>query len=310
MRSIGYCEVVYLNIHVVRAGETLYAIGQQYGVAHGLIARYNGLRAPYRLAVGQALLILQPLLTYRVRAGDTLFSVAKEFGVTVTDLWRNNPNLSGETTIYPEQTLVIRLEQAAARDVLVSGYAYPYVTRRTLRGILPYASWLVPFTYGITQTGELVAAEDEALVDLAREYGVSPLLHLSTLTESGVFSAQRAAAVLRSETATQTLIARNVRQMQLRGYDGVDVDFEFLGAELRELYAAFVGRLREAVNAAGGILIAALAPKTDAAQSGALYEGHDYPAIAQNADYVLLMTYEWSTAAQKSIFWYRFVAFL
>jgi len=37
----------------------------------------------------------------------------------------------------------------------------------------------------------------------------------------------------------------------------------------------------------------ALAPKTSADQPGALYEGHDYRALSDAADFVLLMTYEW-----------------
>ena len=37
----------------------------------------------------------------------------------------------------------------------------------------------------------------------------------------------------------------------------------------------------------------ALAPKTYAQQPGVLYEGHDYAALGEAADAVLLMTYEW-----------------
>ena len=37
----------------------------------------------------------------------------------------------------------------------------------------------------------------------------------------------------------------------------------------------------------------ALAPKTSDDQPGLLYEGHDYKAIGQISDYVILMTYEW-----------------
>ena len=282
-----------MHIHVVRSGQTLYSIGQEYGVPAGLIARYNGLREPYRLAVGQALLILKPLLTYRVRAGDTLYTIAKRFGVSVLELWRNNPNLQGGTRIYPEQVLVIRLEEARTRPVWVEGYAYPYVTDSVLRGILPYAGWLVPFTYGVAEDSSLVMADDTALIAMVREYGVSPLLHLSTLTETGSFSRRRAQEVLSSPAKTQALVQNAVQQMVQQGYDGIDVDFEFLGAELREAYAGFVAQLRAAVNEAGGILIAALAPKTSAAQAGALYEGHDYALIGQSADAVLLMTYEW-----------------
>lgn len=286
-------EVIFLEIHVVHPGDTLYSIGQRHGVAPGLIARYNGLREPYRLAVGQALLILHPLLTYRVREGDTLYSVAQKFDSDVLMLLRNNPNLSGSPTIYPGQVLVIRLEAGASRPCWVTGYAYPYVTQSVLHGILPYAGWLIPFTYGITADGGLVPLDDAALLALAREYGVSPLLHLSTLTESGSFSNQRAADVLSNPAATQQLIESAVSQMLTQGYDGIDVDFEFLGEALRERYAAFVAQLRRAVDDAGGILITALAPKTRDDQPGILYQGHDYALLGRASDVLLIMAYEW-----------------
>ena len=46
-----------MQIHVVRPGQTLWSIGREYGVSPGLLARFNGLTEPYRLAVGQAILI-------------------------------------------------------------------------------------------------------------------------------------------------------------------------------------------------------------------------------------------------------------
>ena len=104
------------------------------------------------------------------------------------------------------------------------------------------------------------------------------------------FFLERAALLFADPQAEQNLIDNTVSQMLARGYGGVDVDFEFLGAALAASYASFVGRLRAAVNAAGGELIAALAPKASATQPGVLYEGHDYAAIAANADAVLLMT--------------------
>lgn len=280
-----------MQIHVVNPGQTLYEIGRSYGIAPGFLARYNGLREPYRLAVGQALLILRPEATVTVAPGDTLFSIAQRAGISALELLRMNPNLGGQARLYPGQTLVTALEQARSRPIEVNGYAYPYVSVPVLRGILPFSSDLTPFTYGFTAQGELVMMDDEPLIALARSYGVRPLMHLSTLTESGSFSADRAAQVFSDPQAEQALIDNVVQQMLLRGYGGVDVDFEFLGAELAQSYAAFIGRLRAAVNAAGGELIAALAPKVSPEQPGVLYEGHDYAAIAANADAVLLMTY-------------------
>ena len=243
--------------------------------------------------MGQSLLVLRPEKTVTVRAGDTLSSIAASAGTDVLSLYRMNPNLSGSDRLYPDQILVTQLEQSRTRSVFAGGYAYPYVQESVLRGILSFAGALMPFTYGFTETGELVRPDDEQMRALAKDFGVTTLLHLSTLTEQGSFSAQRAGAVLENETARAALIRNTVREMRDGGFVGVDVDFEFLGKALAASYAAFLQELSQAVHTAGGYLMAAVAPKTSDTQPGVLYEGHDYAAIGKAVDQVLLMTYEW-----------------
>ena len=70
-----------MQIHVVTAGQTLWSIGAQYGVAPGLLARFNGLTEPYRLSVGESLLILKPAQLYTVQPGG-LFHLADVFART------------------------------------------------------------------------------------------------------------------------------------------------------------------------------------------------------------------------------------
>ena len=144
-----------MEIVIVQPGDTLYSIGRAVGLAPGFLARYNGLREPYRLAPGQSLLVLRPEGTVQVQPGDTLFSIAAASGQSVLELYRLNPNLSGSDHVYPGQILVTRLEQAKTRPTVVSGYAYPYVQPSVLRGIFPYAGILAPFTYGFTLEGAL-----------------------------------------------------------------------------------------------------------------------------------------------------------
>ena len=165
-----------MQIHVVRPGQTLWSIGREYGVLPGLLARFNGLTEPYRLSVGQAILILRPESLY-----------------TQSGLYRLNPGLSSQERLYPGQVLVTSIEDRPTEKTTLLGYAYPWANERTLRGILPYADTLVPFTYGFTEAGELVEPDDEGLLALAKEFGAKMLLHLSTLTEQGSFSAQRGA---------------------------------------------------------------------------------------------------------------------
>ena len=282
-----------MQIYVVKPGDTLYSIGRTLSLAPGFLARYNGLQEPYRLAVGQGLLTLYPEKAVTVRAGDTLSSIAASAGTDVLSLFRMNPNLSGSDRIYPGQVLVTQLEQNRTRSAFVAGYAYPYVQESVLCGILPFTGVLMPFTYGFTPEGALVPMDDERLLALAEDYGVRPFLHLSTLTAAGTFSAAQAAVVLRSEPLQRTLAEAALQKMQEKGYQGLDVDFEYLGQELAEAYAQFLTLLHERLAPYGLPLIAALAPKTSADQPGTLYEGHDYAAVASACDAVLLMTYEW-----------------
>ena len=282
-----------MQIYVVKPGDTLYSIGRTLSLAPGFLARYNGLQEPYRLAVGQSLLALYPEKAVTVQAGDTLSSIAASAGTDVLSLFRMNPNLSGSDRIYPGQILVTQLEQNRTRSAFVAGYAYPYVQESVLHGILPFTGALMPFTYGFTPEGALVPMDDERLLALAEDYGVRPFLHLSTLMAAGTFSAAQAAVVLRSETLQRTLAEAALQKMQEKGYQGLDVDFEYLGQELAEAYAQFLTLLHERLAPYGLPLIAALAPKTSADQPGTLYEGHDYAAVASACDAVLLMTYEW-----------------
>lgn len=282
-----------MTIHVVAAGQTLFSIANTYGIDIGLLAGWNGLRPPYALAVGQSLLILEPTETYTVQPGDTLSRIARQTGQTVLQLLRGNPALGGVDRIYPGQVLAIAYREALQGAIAVNGYAYPFVRPEILRGIMPYTSYLTPFTYGITAEGGLVELSDSALLAIAAQYGVSPLMHLSTLTENDTFSTQRAELVLSDPEKQARLIADTVQNVTEKGYRGLDLDFEFLGRDNAAPYAAFAGRMRQAMNALGYPLITALAPKTSDNQPGLLYEGHDYAALADASDAVLLMTYEW-----------------
>ena len=71
------------------------------------------------------------------------------------------------------------------------------------------------------------------------------------------------------------------------------VDFEYILAQDRDAFTAFVWNVADTMRANGFHTSVALAPKTSAGQTGLLYEGKDYRALGEAADHVLLMTYEW-----------------
>ena len=280
-------------IHVVAPGDTLFSIAEAYGVPFSLLAIDNGLSAPYRLAVGQALVVQFPRLAHTVRPGETTSAIAAQYGISLRQLLRNNPVLGGNTLIYPGQTLVIAFQGEKLGALTVNGYAYPYIGQREIQALLPYLTYLTPFTYCITSQGKLIPPDDSTLISTALQSGTAPLLHLSTLTEEGGFSNELASLVL-NDMAVQDALIDNLEETVLeRGYQGLDVDFEFVFPQDAGAYADFLGRLTAHFNPMGYPVIAALAPKTSADHKGQLYAEHNYRAIGEAVNRAFLMTYEW-----------------
>lgn len=281
-----------MTIHVVAPGETVSSIAARYGADPVRLARDNSVPPSGALAVGQTLVLRFPRQTHSVQQGETLTSIAARYGVTVRRLWRNNFFLGGGELLLPGQTLVISYTEEPQERITANGYAYPYIPSDLLAQTLPYLSTLTPFTYGITVEGTILPLADDLLLSAARDRGTGTVMHLSTLTEDGSFDTGRAAMVLTDSALQDRLIDQILQTLLSRRYNGLDVDFEFIPGELAAPYAAFLERLRSLVHARGLFLWAALAPKTSAAQRGLLYEGHDYGAVSQAVDGVLLMTYE------------------
>lgn len=282
-----------MTLYTVQPGDTLYSIGADFGTSPALLAENNGLEPETPLVVGQALVVLIPAETTTVQPGETIYAIARRAGLSVIQLYRNNPGLNGLPAVQPGQTLVLRYTDQPTAPLDVNAYAYPFISGGLLRQTLPYLTYITPFTYGFTPAGELVPLNDQPIIDLALEYGVTPWMHLSTLTPDGVFSSALGLQLLADQAAQAVLIQNVLDNMQAKNYQGLDVDFEFIGAEGAAAYAAFIARLRARLSPLGYEVLVALAPKVSADQPGTLYEGHDYAALGAAADGVLLMTYEW-----------------
>lgn len=284
-----------MTIYTVQPGDSVQAISQNFGVPASQIIAVNELENPANLSVGQSLVILFPEQTYTVEEGDSLQWIARGFNTTVDALQRNNPQLAGKEAIYPGQTLVISYGEPPLGEISVTGFAYPYISDEVLYRTLPYLTYLSVFSYGLNPDGSLVpppGGGDQRLVDAAVDGGVVPLLMLTSLTAEGTFSNELVNTILSDPALQQRVIANTVDTVQRMGYGGVDVDFEYISPQYAEAYANFVSALNTALGE-DYTVFTDLAPKTSSSQPELLYAGHNYAALGQAADDVLLMTYEW-----------------
>ena len=238
-----------MHIHVVKRGDTLSSIAAMHDALPAFVAADNGLTLSTPLVIGQALVVRTPKTLHTVRAGETLSSIARDYDLSVRTLLRRNFFLHGRELLREGDVLAIDYEDEAPLGTLgVNAYAYPYIGGELLDSVLPYLTYLTPFTYGITPAGVLAPLDDARLLERAARYGAKSLMHLSTLTPEGNFSSENAAALLQNDRAQSALLAEILQTMAKKGYYGLDVDFEYVPPELREDYAAFVCRLREALN--------------------------------------------------------------
>ena len=232
---------------------------------------------------------------YVVQPGDTVNEIAEAYGNSAEQIIFDN-QLLNPYELAVGQALFIRTgERQPTMTVSVSGYAYPFIRPWVLSQTLPYLSELPIFSYGFTNEGELVPPllDEQWMIEMALQYGTQPILTLTPFGPDGQFNNILISSVVNNQTYTDNLIQNMLQIMQTKGYQGVDIDFEFILARDRDAFTAFVQQVSETMRENGYHTSVALAPKTSADQRGLLYEGKDYRAIGEAADHVLLMTYEW-----------------
>lgn len=233
---------------------------------------------------------------YVVKAGDTVYKIAAEQGVSPDTIIYNNQLEDPYPLVIGQALLLTKGESPQVKKAVeTGGYAYTYINPDVLGQTLPYLSKLFVFSYGFTPEGDLIPPQnnDAFMIDMAIANQTAPILTVTPFGPDGRFNNYLISRVTNDQEVQQRFISQLVEEVQQKGFQGVDIDFEYILAEDRVPFAQFVANVREAVNAIGYPVSVALAPKTSDNQKGTLYEGKDYQLLGEAADEVLLMTYEW-----------------
>ena len=281
-----------MKVYVVNEGDTLQSIAEKFRVSVERLAFDNEIQRQ-ELVVGQALLILEPEQIYTIEEGDTLAGIAEQFGQTVIHLVRSNPYLLNETFLLPGRQIVIDYKNTENREMDVSGYAYSFIKEAVLEETLLYIDELLPFSYGYNEDGSLIAMNDDRLLSEADRFGRRKRMVSTPLDRNERFNNQLVIRLLESSVIQDTLLANILNVMREKGYQALDIDFEFIPAAYREAYVAFIQKTTAMLHDSGFEVSVAVPPKIADDQPGLLYEGIDYEGIGRAADTVFLMTYEW-----------------
>lgn len=282
-----------MTIHVVQQGETLSSIAGLYQVSEERLVIENGITNPNNLVIGQTIAIIQPSVSYTIREGDTLMGIAKRYQVSVMQLLRNNPYLSDREYIFPGETIVISYETNQKQTIAVSGYAYPFIRRDVLRKTLPFLTYLTVFNYRITETGDLEDINDQEIIDIAKSYGVAPIMLVSTQSQLGVGNLETAKLLLNNPELQERSIDNMIEVLKRKGYYGLNQYFQFYSIDAQDLYVEYIERLSNKVRSEGYHLSVTVTLRQINTDKGIAYEKIDYSRLLPYVDGLSFLTYNW-----------------
>lgn len=276
--------------HVVKSGETLWMISNQYEVPMDAIIAANRIQNPSLIYPGTVLAI--PPIRYKVQPGDTIGQIADRYGTTVEEIIRMN-QIQNPNILYVNSNLII-----PRRKPSIETNAFTYQSgveaEESIGGVAQYLTYLAMFAYVIQADGslELYMNNDVDAIQAGLSKGALPMMSITnfTVNEAGENIAH---AVLSNEENRQQLLNNILSILKEKGYRGLNVDFENVLPDDRQLYNQFLQLLVDTLHQEGYFVSTSLAPKVSGEQKGLLYEAHDYAFHGKVADFVVLMTYEW-----------------
>ena len=283
-----------MTIHVVQPGDTIYTIADAYNIPYLRLLEDNNLPPNTTLNLGQALMIVYPEQTYKVQEGDTLESIANYFGVTIVQLYRNNPQLSDRDSLTVGEELAISYN--IDKKIIVNGFANSFIRTEVLKKTLPFLTYITILNYRVAGDGRLEDVADTEIIRMAKEFGVAPLMFISTLDERGVGSYGSTHVILINPEIQSVLIDNILSTLKLKGYRGVYLGFQNIIKDDLHLYVEFVQKVSSLLNQEGFEVFISLIPSTFGFKPGITYEDTYYSDIGKAANYVTLITYQWTTS--------------
>lgn len=281
-----------MEIYIVQPGDTINSIADKFGVPLARLIEDNGLTNFNSLVTGQAIIILFPSKTYTVQEGDTLGSIAQANGITIMQLLRNNPFLNSRNNIYPGEILVISYD--TTYNITTNGYTYSFINRNRLKMTLPYLTYLSIFNYGTNDDGGVITYEDDIdIIQLAKMYGTTPLLMISSLTPLGALNPKLVYDILLNEEKNNKLIQNIVDIVNTKGFKGVNILVSNINLTNQGYYIKFFTKVSDALSKYGYILIVTINPNIRSINNTIIFEKLDYNSISKIVNQIVFIQYAW-----------------
>lgn len=235
-----------------------------------------------------------------VQPTDTLWKISKFYGIDILQIIEAN-QLQNQKWLVIGQALVIPTAAGTfftPRPVIeVNGY----LSKTGIEGwqaVIKTSSDLSSVSissYHIKPDGsiaEYASSTDETkLLKTITSQQLVPIMVISNFVENK-FNTKLVHTILSDRQAQNVLILNILTVMKAKGYVGLNIDFEFIDAEDRDLLNHFVQQVVNRLHPQGYSVSIALPAKTNDTTTG-FAGAYDYAVLGQFTDFVVLMTYDW-----------------
>ncbi|NNJ32963.1 LysM peptidoglycan-binding domain-containing protein [Lacrimispora defluvii] len=282
-------------IHVVRPGETINTISDYYKIPVDRLILENGIINPDNLVIGQTIVIVPPKALYIVQSGDTLDSIAMKYSVSPMELIRNNPYLSDREFLYSGETIVISYQTDRLRTIAINGYAFSYIEKSILIKTLPFLTYLTIFDYRATSEGEIISiADDTEVIQLAKAYGVMPVMFVSTITEEGTIVREITKGILDNPSVQDRLIDNILQTLKAKGYNGINMYIEDITTDNLNSIIEYIKKASAIFHSEGYKVIVTTTPIINIQGPILIFEKPDYSKLSGYIDEILFASYDWA----------------
>lgn len=110
------------------------------------------------------------------------------------------------------------------------------------------------------------------------------------------FDGERISKVINSDELIQKHVAEITNLLVKNNLEGIDLDYEYIKAEDKDVYSKFVSLLAESLHAKKKILVVTVHAKTNDQGSWYAAKAQDWAAISASADRVRVMIYDYSSS--------------
>ncbi len=236
---------------------------------------------------------LEPITTqdskadiYNLKDGTTY-----SFKVTALDAANNESKPSVEIGVTPT-----KIEAETQRKYVVAGWMPTNFDSEDAHNAfvnnIDVFDIISPFWFNLNPNGTLEpngGARDKNLIDTAHEKKV---LVVPTITNN--YSSDKASQVLKGPGTILNHIAIIVKEVVDNNYDGIDIDYENVNANEKDMFSFFMRNLSQQLHDKNKILTITSQPKLS---DQYIWNGPgaiDWQVAGEVADYVRLMNYDYS----------------